>query len=147
MFFRNLKLNSGIIHALLSLLIVSPLIYGGLHHEYDWSSNLLVFMSVFFAFLWGWYFSDWYVSQNKRIRAYKVYIATPVITIMASISSGGLHQIVLVISKGNGWETEIIPSFLLGIFFGIYAFFITSPITLISGIFIGMCLYRYKNNS
>lgn len=146
MFSRSIKLSSAIIHALLSLLIVPALILGGLSYDFDWSSKMLISISLFFAFFWGWVLSDWYVSKKKRVWSYEVYIATPVITFLAAISAGVMHAAVFSIFQEGKLETEIIPSLLLGTFFGINAFIITLPIILISGILIGVYLYQYESD-
>ncbi len=143
---KNIDLDSALIHGILSFIVISGLL-NLISDSFQWSSLIILFSGVLSAIYFGWKLGGWYIRMEKEKWLFEPYVATLVITILASITSGVSYSLVTGFASSGFALKEIFQIIGFGIFMGVYGFLLSSPVTVPFGILIGLYLYKYGSYS
>ena len=136
----NIRIDSALIHSLLSFVVVAALLYL-LNFELKGSIILLV-LSMFFAGLFGWLFSDWLIPIADEKWLFEPFILTPIVALFSALLACIIFGVIHEFSPWNNGDAEIMKAIGGGVFMGAYGFILSLPFSIITGILIGKYLYK-----
>ena len=139
---KNIKKVSSAFHGLLAGIVVLALL-ALISCGYSRELIILWCASVLCACCFGWVLGSWYVPIKGERWHFEPYLVTPIVSLLSAVSAGLIYMLATEFSSSAQNMFNSGSVFSGGIFLGLYAFVLTSPVTVVTGVLVALYLYKF----